>query len=237
MVGSKKGIIRKENIMKKNNAVLSCLGSDCPERFSLCCGAGSRSASEGEMLLGVPRFFCGKCGKEFKGGECRANKNLDVLEFLIESNLIEDEKSVEAIEDAQKAWEYAMTLKRIDTKNLLAIHRILMERLNPRIAGKIRDVDVWVGGRMGAKPSQLRTKLRKYFFEFNNPLSRSDGLEDSTKIFHVGFEEIHPFEDGNGRTGRILYNWQRLKYHLPIHVIHHGDEQWEYYKWFQKNER
>jgi hypothetical protein len=58
----------------KDKIVKTCLNIDCPERFSLCCHAGSRSASEPEILLGVPAYFCAKCGKEFKGGKCTAGE-------------------------------------------------------------------------------------------------------------------------------------------------------------------
>lgn len=43
---------------------LSCLGIDCPERKSLCCGAGSEEGSNGI------RFVCSECKKEYVGGEC-----------------------------------------------------------------------------------------------------------------------------------------------------------------------
>ncbi len=60
--------------MKNKNIKLTCLSSECPERFSLCCGAISKSASEPEIMLGVPPYFCSKCGKEFKSLECTALK-------------------------------------------------------------------------------------------------------------------------------------------------------------------
>jgi Fic family protein len=49
---------------------------------------------------------------------------------------------------------------------------------------------------------------------------------------HVKFEKIHPFEDGNGRIGRILLNWQRVKAGLPILTIYEKDKH-AYYKWFE----
>lgn len=64
-------------------ATISCLGSDCPERFSLCCHAHSRSASEPEKMLGVPHFFCSKCGKEFMGGKCRAEVKMERLAKML----------------------------------------------------------------------------------------------------------------------------------------------------------
>ncbi len=54
---------------------------------------------------------------------------------------------------------------------------------------------------------------------------------EDIKIAHVEFERIHPFEDGNGRVGRIVMNWQRLKAGLHVLVIREVDKL-EYYKWF-----
>ncbi len=54
------------------------------------------------------------------------------------------------------------------------------------------------------------------------------------KNSHIFFEKLHPFEDGNGRTGRILMNLQKLNEELPLLIIHEGEEQMEYYKWFKE---
>ncbi len=52
------------------------------------------------------------------------------------------------------------------------------------------------------------------------------------KELHVMYERIHPFLDGNGRTGRIFMNWTRVKRcKLPVLVIKEEERQ-EYYKWF-----
>lgn len=47
----------------------TCLSIDCPERFSLCCGAGCTNGNKGES-----HFVCSKCRKEFVGGECTAGE-------------------------------------------------------------------------------------------------------------------------------------------------------------------
>ncbi len=51
-------------------ATVSCLSIDCPERLSLCCGAHSKLKVMGQFAEGL--FVCSKCEMIFKGGKCRA---------------------------------------------------------------------------------------------------------------------------------------------------------------------
>ena len=162
-------------------------------------------------------------------------------EFLENSNWIEREYSKEAMEDSIKAWEYAKKIKFnmpyfISKKEILIIHKKLMKRLNPRIAGKLRKVQVGVMTKEGFKEaihwSEIEDSLN---FLLNPGLNPYYVGEEQIKQWHISFENIHPFEDGNGRVGRILLNLQRLKVGLPLLIIHEGKEQFEYYKWFKSN--
>jgi fido (protein-threonine AMPylation protein) len=160
------------------------------------------------------------------------------LDFLSESNKIEGEYSYEALEDAHKAWKFAKKRKKGDNITIdfiCAIHKRLMKHLNPRIAGKIRDIKVWVGNkdhyRDCTDPTTIRDDLRMLCNHGLNPYYLG---EEWIKKWHIQFEKIHPFEDGNGRTGRILMNMQRLEIGLPLLIIHEGKEQFEYYKWFKE---
>ena len=149
----------------------------------------------------------------------------EIVDFLYESNLIESEPSGQALADSIKAWNYMKPKKILCFNHILSTHYSLMQNLNHRIAGKIRSVAVYIGGRTGANPASINHKL-------NELVKIVPKTWEEIKQWHVDFETIHPFEDGNGRTGRIIMNWQRIKNNLPIIVIHHGQEQMEYYDWF-----
>lgn len=157
----------------------------------------------------------------------------DVTLFLLQSNLIEGVTGNDALADAEKAWKYLMTYGTnenpdyLDLRVMLRVHRYLMERLNPRIAGKLRLCDVWIGGEHKKFISTAILEAQTI-----DALKKIRQFKDA-KEAHVYFENVHPFEDGNGRVGRILYNWQRLNMGLPLHTIHAGEEQQEYYQWFR----
>lgn len=64
--------------------------------------------------------------------------------------------------------------------------------------------------------------------EMNELLCELDGIDDKNALtaaayFHVKFENIHPFADGNGRTGRLAMNYYLLSHSHPPIVIHEED--------------
>jgi len=159
------------------------------------------------------------------------------LEFLKHSNWIEAEYGDVALEDAIVAWEY-FKKKDIEVESILVAHLLLMRRLNKKIAGKLRDCNVWIGGRKLEFISQgiIKDDLEFICEAINASITKgqltTEVAEQVTKDLHIDFEHLHPFNDGNGRVGRMIMNAHRLKLGLPILVIHQGKEQYEYYKWF-----
>jgi len=151
------------------------------------------------------------------------------LEFLVESNAIEGVFSVGAWADALRAWIYAKNKSdEITIETVKGIHYQLLRRIDSQIAGKIRKIPIYVGSSACILPENIPRRLSYWCDKYSKPSN-----EESIKEGHVEFLNIHPFEDGNGRTGRIIMNLQRIRTGLPILIIHHGQEQQEYYRWFE----
>jgi Fic family protein len=161
-------------------------------------------------------------------------------EFLRESNAIEGVYDEDSLIQAQEAWKFLKSKKELTIDVILKTHKILMlnQPLQPDEKGYFRRCEVYIGGRMGVHYPLISDLLEKWVESMNFPVQSSKDKEmkyeeETCRQLHIQYETIHPFVDGNGRTGRMFMNWHRLQNGLPILVIHEGDEQWEYYGWFK----
>src|SRR3954447_6008619 len=99
---------------------------------------------------------------------------------------------------------------RLDADAILAMHRALLGRLHPDIAGRWRQEQVWIGGTsFGPHEADFVPPHHESVPELIDDLTRFAGRTDlpvlaQAAIAHAQFETIHPFADGNGRTGRAL---------------------------------
>ena len=73
-----------------------------------------------------------------------------------------------------------------------------------------------VGGMETASPEDVADKMRGLLAEYSSKESKT--LEDLID-FHVRFERIHPFQDGNGRVGRLILFKECLKYGIVPFII------------------
>jgi fido (protein-threonine AMPylation protein) len=165
----------------------------------------------------------------------------EVNTFLSESNKIEREYGQEALDDAKQAWIMgALCFKDFDVSYILGIHRRLLKRLAPHYAGIIRTSAVYIGGDIrNQSKEEILLQLNELVDIWNKnkeilkTKSKKD-KEDFVKKWHILYELCHPNFDGNGRTGRILMNLQRLYIGLPLLIIYTGIQQQNYYTWFHK---
>ena len=72
-----------------------------------------------------------------------------------------------------------------------------------------------VGGEETTPPQEVHKKMKELLEKYNSKKIDFDDILD----FHVQLERIHPFQDGNGRIGRLLLFWQCLQYNIVPFII------------------
>lgn len=154
-----------------------------------------------------------------------------MLEHIRESNLIEGIDSEEEDARSLRAWNWAVG--NIDmaftTGFVLELHRrIVLKQLPKHERGKWRTIQVYVGNHTPPAPAFIVSQISDYL----NNLRESYKTLDP-KMMHVQFETIHPFVDGNGRTGRMLMWLHEVKQGKEPTLIE-SDDRWSYYQWFKR---
>ncbi|MBW8307344.1 MAG: Fic family protein [Thiobacillus sp.] len=131
--------------------------------------------------------------------------------------------------------EKRASLKRIGHDHVLELHRILAGMvMDQGAAGQYRTIAVRVGHFVPPPPLEV-SGLMFELLEWWNKESTKLSPVLSSAILHHRFETIHPFADGNGRTGRALALWELYRRGFDTHHIFSVDEfYWEdrprYYK-------
>lgn len=158
----------------------------------------------------------------------------NVKEFLKESNAIEDVYGEDSLKQAERAWEYLVEQDKLTAFVIQKAHWYLMEHqlLEEKYKGHFRDVAVWIGGKKAIHYSLVPSFMEVWLEDVATSVLVPGKGGGNIKVDHVEFEKIHPFVDGNGRIGRMLMNWERVKVGLPILVIKESEKR-DYYKWFK----
>jgi Fic family protein len=92
-----------------------------------------------------------------------------------------------------------------------SLHKMLISNINDGIAGRFRNKDEWVrvGDHVAPNPLEITDRLQKVLTEYNS--NTAESIIKRIARFHLGFEYIHPFCDGNGRIGRVLNNYLLMR--------------------------
>lgn len=152
--------------------------------------------------------------------------------FLMESNAIEGVHDDNSLKTALEAWQYLHEKEELDDLVVKKMHYLIMRQhlLKSGECGYYRQIPVYIGGREAPSHNLVQGLMSQWFIMCNAAVGL-EYPEEMIRKLHIQFEHIHPFVDGNGRTGRMLMNWQRLKVGLPLLIIEEKVK-YEYYKWF-----
>jgi Fic family protein len=120
------------------------------------------------------------------------------------------------------------TKKVLRHADILELHRILAgEVMDQGEAGKYRMIAVRVGNYLPPPPDAVSGLMFELLEWWNGAAAKLSPVLSSA-ILHYRFEAIHPFADGNGRTGRALALWELYRRGFDTHHIFAVDEYyWE----------
>ena len=82
-----------------------------------------------------------------------------------------------------------------------------------------------VGGRETAKPKDVPAQIKKLLEDYN---AKQDITINDIIAFHAGFEKIHPFQDGNGRVGRLVALKECLRFCIVPFLIEDSKKMFYY---------
>lgn len=113
----------------------------------------------------------------------------------------------------------------ISTTLFLDLHKTAFGHLYDW-AGKWRTTNIVVGQLEPPQPHQVIQLMYQFVDNLNFKISIAKTREeqiDCLLFAHYEFIRIHPFNNGNGRTGRILMNWVALKFGYKPLVLYHRE--------------
>ncbi len=116
----------------------------------------------------------------------------------------------------------------LDEKTIKDIHAILME--NIMVGGVYRDVQVYISGarHVPPPPSLMYQQVKNFYADLQWKGKELNQIELAAWT-HAEFVKIHPFRDGNGRTSRLIMNYQLMEAGFPAISIAKEDRL-EYFK-------
>ena len=114
---------------------------------------------------------------------------------------------------------------------ILLLHQMLISNIKENIAGRFRGKNEYVriGAYIASAPEHIERRVEELLIDYSSDFNSY--FLDKIAKFHLEFEAIHPFNDGNGRIGRCLINLQLQSLDFPP-VIIRNKEKHEYYDCF-----
>ena len=151
--------------------------------------------------------------------------NLEEARNLLSEGITPKDKTLREVYDLQNTEKVFFELLNKGLKNelshklIIEIHDKLLENIDNRKGYRMTDIRV-VRSNFDASPGKyVKTDIDLLLKWFNENKNKLPPIVLAI-VFHHKFEKIHPFMDGNGRTGRMIMNYILLNNNLPPTIIH-----------------
>lgn len=178
---------------------------------------------------------------------------IDKIFYLVPERMLAYDKAYNMQKDNLDAFDYAMTLKDIGIPETIQINTLVNKSDVDRVEGFKKTNNAIIGASFTPVDKRnVSVEMMKLFYDYNNNFGieiedpfefgissdeknkRLNKIYSKEAIFHIRFERIHPFNDGNGRTGRIILNQHLLKQNIaPVLIT--GTVSNEYKKMINEN--
>jgi Fic family protein len=149
--------------------------------------------------------------------------NLEQVRHLLEEGFTPENKTLREIYDLQNTekvfFELINSKEEISHGLIIKIHDNLIENIDVRKGYRKTDIRVLKSNFDATPTPYVKTDMNLLLKWYNLNKEKVHPLVLAT-IFHHRFEKIHPFMDGNGRTGRMLLNYILLRNDYPPLIIH-----------------
>ena len=145
----------------------------------------------------------------------------DVAMIMFENTTIKgkDLREIYETRNSRKVIEFIIKNKfKIKEEDIIKIHKILVKDIDIRTNYK-RFPNMIVGKNIKTTPPEkVQKEMANLIKWYNNNKEKIHPIKIAS-LFHGKFEQIHPFEDGNGRVGRFLINVILINNKYPPLVI------------------
>lgn len=131
-------------------------------------------------------------------------------------DIVETANHFRCIDHIIDVYNKALTEQMIKNLHLMLKNGTGDSRKNWFAVGDYKRLPNEVGGKTTANPEDVQSEMKKLLSDYNS--SKNKTLEDIIE-FHYRFESIHPFQDGNGRVGRLIMLKECLKHNIVPFVI------------------
>lgn len=149
--------------------------------------------------------------------EMEVSKNVSLREVYEAKNLA-------------RVMEYIRTKssEELSKETILLLHQMLIGNIDESIAGQLRKKGeyVRVGSFIAPAPEHIERMLEEALIEYSS--DQGSYFVDKIAKFHLQFETVHPFNDGNGRIGRVIINYQLYRLGFPGIIIRDKEKQTYY---------
>ncbi|MDP2692654.1 MAG: Fic family protein [bacterium] len=158
------------------------------------------------------------------------------VQFIFESNAIEgsrlsskevssiikkeyikkkiEKREIKEVRNSIKAFKLIRSKNvKLNQHQIINLHKLLVNGLGINTGYKKKEIIV--NNKPTTTPGKVRCDMKKLLDWYKKAKKQNLHPLNVAADFHQKFEIIHPFEDGNGRVGRLLFNWVLFEYNYP----------------------